>query len=142
MCPIFDDSASNRLTKYQKILWVCWLGFKNLLNHTCHNMNFHDSHHANGHKELTIRFWMIPLNSKHFTLNYYSGEAAITVRWNYFCQDDIVGIGRLKFLWSGHRCLRLSLQQGSLPFLSCCCVSQCFHLWICGAKSKYILCLS
>ena len=47
MCPIFDDSASNCLTRYQKILWVCSLGSKNLLNFTCLTMKFHDRNYVN-----------------------------------------------------------------------------------------------
>ena len=46
MCPIFDDPASNCFTRYQKILWVCSLGSKNLLNFTCLTMKFHDRNYV------------------------------------------------------------------------------------------------
>ena len=48
--PIFDSSDSKSLTRYQKILWVCSLGYKNLLNFAWHSMKFHNCHHAS--KEL------------------------------------------------------------------------------------------
>ena len=46
MCPIFYDSASNRLSRYQKILWVCSLGCKNLLNFTWNTMIFYNFVHT------------------------------------------------------------------------------------------------
>ena len=42
MCPIFDGSASNHFTRYQKILWVCSLECKKLLNFICLLMKFHN----------------------------------------------------------------------------------------------------
>ena len=47
MLPIFHSSQSNSLTRYQKILWGCSFGCKNLLNSTCLNMKFHNYHHTN-----------------------------------------------------------------------------------------------
>ena len=41
-CPIFDNSDLNRLTRYQKILSVCSLGCKNLLNFTWNTIKFHN----------------------------------------------------------------------------------------------------
>ena len=46
MCPIFDGSASNHFTRYQKILWVCSLECKKLLNFICLTMKFLNRHHA------------------------------------------------------------------------------------------------
>ena len=46
MCPIFDGSASNHFTRYQKILWVCSLECKKLLNFICLPMKFHNRHHV------------------------------------------------------------------------------------------------
>ena len=46
MCPIFDGSASNRFTKYRKILWACLLECKKLWNFICLPMKFHNRHHA------------------------------------------------------------------------------------------------
>ena len=45
MCPIFDSSQSNSLTRY-KILKGCSFGSKNLLNFTCLTMKFHNYHHS------------------------------------------------------------------------------------------------
>ena len=45
--PIFKGVASNRFTRYQKILWACLLGCKKLLNFICLPMKFHDRHHVN-----------------------------------------------------------------------------------------------
>ena len=45
--PIFKGVASNRFTRYQKILWACLLGCKKLLNFICLPMKFHDRHHLN-----------------------------------------------------------------------------------------------
>ena len=45
-CPIFDGSASNCLTRYQKLLWGCSLGCKNLLNFGWDNIKFHNHHQA------------------------------------------------------------------------------------------------
>ena len=45
MCPIFDGSASNHFTRYQKILWVCSLECKKLLNFICLTMKFHNRHY-------------------------------------------------------------------------------------------------
>ena len=44
---IFDSSDSKSLTRYQKILWICSLGYKNWLNFAWHSMKFHNCHHAN-----------------------------------------------------------------------------------------------
>ena len=61
MCPIFDNSASNRLTRYQKILWVCSLGSKNLLNFTWVTMKFHDPDHAISCASVIKKFsWSYP----------------------------------------------------------------------------------
>ena len=46
MCPIFDDSQSNPVTRYQKILWGCSFICKNLFNSTCLTMRFHNCHHT------------------------------------------------------------------------------------------------
>ena len=46
LCPIFDGSASNCLTMYQKILWGGVLGCKNILNFPCFTMKFHNRHDA------------------------------------------------------------------------------------------------
>ena len=48
-CQDFDKSASNGLTRYQKILWRGLLGCKNLSKLTCLTMKFHSSHHATVH---------------------------------------------------------------------------------------------
>ena len=45
--PIFDSSDSKSLTRYQKILWICSLGYKNLLNFAWHSTKFYNCHHAN-----------------------------------------------------------------------------------------------
>ena len=47
MCPIFDGSASNHFTRYQKILWVCSLECKKLLNFICLPMKFHNRVYLN-----------------------------------------------------------------------------------------------
>ena len=46
-CQDFDKSASNCLTRYQKILWGGSLRCKKLLKFTCLTMKFHNRHHAN-----------------------------------------------------------------------------------------------
>ena len=43
----FDSPQSKGFTRYQKILWGCSFGCKNLLNFTCLIMKFHNCHHAN-----------------------------------------------------------------------------------------------
>ena len=47
--PIFKGVASNRFTRYQKILWACLLGCKKVLNFICLPMKFHYCHHAGGY---------------------------------------------------------------------------------------------
>ena len=46
LCPIFDGSASNCLTKYQKILWRASLGCRNVLNFTWLTVKFGNHHHT------------------------------------------------------------------------------------------------
>ena len=48
-CQISDKSASNCLTRYQKILWDGSLGCKKLLKFTCLTMRFHNRHHTSVH---------------------------------------------------------------------------------------------
>ena len=48
----FDDSDSNSLAIYQKILWICSLGYKDLLNFAWHSMKFYNCHHASIHVQL------------------------------------------------------------------------------------------
>ena len=54
--PIFDSSDSKSLTRCQKILWICSLGYKNLLNFARHSMKFHTRHHATVHTSLKTVF--------------------------------------------------------------------------------------
>ena len=42
MCPNFTGSDSKSLTSYQKIFWICSLGYKNLLNFTWYTKKFHN----------------------------------------------------------------------------------------------------
>ena len=44
--PIFDDSQLSCVTFHYKILSVCSLGCKNLLNFIWKQTNFHNSHHT------------------------------------------------------------------------------------------------
>ena len=48
MRPIFIGSQLSCLARYQKILWGCSFGCKNLLNFNCHTMKFGDCHYPNG----------------------------------------------------------------------------------------------
>ena len=43
---IFDHFDSKSLRRYQKILWICSLRCKNLLNFTWHTIEFHYCHHT------------------------------------------------------------------------------------------------
>ena len=45
---IFDSSDSKSLIRYQKILWICSLGHKNLLKFALRPIKFHNCHHASG----------------------------------------------------------------------------------------------
>ena len=45
--PIFDDSQLSCVTFHYKILSVCSLGCKNLLNFIWQPANFHNRHHTN-----------------------------------------------------------------------------------------------
>ena len=47
--PILYSSDSKSLKRYQKILWMCSLGYKNLLNFAWHSMKLYNCHHANTH---------------------------------------------------------------------------------------------
>ena len=49
MCPIFDGSQSNPVTRYQKILWGCSLGCKNVLNFIWSHEKFHNRHRTTVH---------------------------------------------------------------------------------------------
>ena len=46
MCPIFVGSQLKCIARYQKILWKCSFGWKNLLKFNCHTMKFYNYHHA------------------------------------------------------------------------------------------------
>ena len=41
-----DSPQSKDFTRYQKILWGCSFGWKNLFNFTCLTMKLHNWHHA------------------------------------------------------------------------------------------------
>ena len=56
ICPIFDGSEWNCLTRYQKILWRCSFGCKNLSNSICLTMKFPNCHCT----KLSVRLWHIP----------------------------------------------------------------------------------
>ena len=47
MCPNFVGSDSKSLTSYQKILWICSLGYENLLNLSWYIKKFHNCKHTN-----------------------------------------------------------------------------------------------
>ena len=49
MGPIFDGSHTSCVTRYQKILSVCSLRSKNVLNSTWFPMIFHNRHHTTKH---------------------------------------------------------------------------------------------
>ena len=63
MGPIFDGSHTSCVTRYQKILSVCSLRSKNVLNSTWFPMIFHNRHHTSwNHRSLfqvyyRLRIW-------------------------------------------------------------------------------------
>ena len=68
MGPIFDGSHTSCLTRYQKILSVCSLGSKNVLNSTWFPMIFHNRHHTN---TCIVHFFIWYSSSLPYTL-YFS----------------------------------------------------------------------
>ena len=55
MCLNFDSFDSKNLVSYQKILWICSLGYKNVLNFTWYTKNFHNHNHTTNIHSQTIQ---------------------------------------------------------------------------------------
>ena len=60
MGPIFDGSHTSCVTRYQKILSVCSLRSKNVLNSTWFPMIFHNRHHTTKRARLGCAAGMLP----------------------------------------------------------------------------------
>ena len=58
--PFFVSSQLCCFARYQKILWECSFGCKNLLNFTCHTMKFHNCHQTNVYF-FSFQLWIIIL---------------------------------------------------------------------------------
>ena len=78
MGPIFDGSHTSCVTRYQKILSVCSLRSKNVLNSTWFPMIFHNRHHTNGDYKTVKIAYFLPKN--HQTLHGYFQKMRLLIK--------------------------------------------------------------
>ena len=89
--PIFDTSDSKSLTRYQKILWICSFGYKNLLNFAWHYPKFHNCHHSTAYwVRLCVAGRMVQALNFAGQLGHPSGFVAVT-SGNRKCIQPISG---------------------------------------------------
>ena len=85
----FDSPLSKGLTRYPKIPLGCLFQCKDLLNFTCHNIEFHNCHHTNV-SVISVHFLLLWEDLRSYIGMLYWQFLATTVHCNCSIIQDIV----------------------------------------------------
>ena len=88
MCPIFDGSQSNSLTRYQKIFWGYSFVCKNLSNSTCLTLKVHNCTNFTSVSSLVVKYFFSQECIYKPKCNYstYCQKFSKLVVFAYFCE--------------------------------------------------------
>ena len=125
----FDSPLSKGLTRYPKIPLGCLFQCKDLLNFTCHNIEFHNCHHTNV-SVISVHFLLLWEDLRSYIGMLYWQFLATTVHCNCSIIQDIVNAKKKKY------CSKKTVTRQSLAWKPQCAPAACssFAHWLIWQK--------